>query len=289
MNKNDKDLIPIQTLLVPKSIQYTGKLLNWLSPFVASRFAARIFLTPFGYQMPEREKLMYDNSKKEKVFIDKVNRDIIIYQYGDSDKKVLLSHGWSGSGTQLSKIADQLLLNGYSTVSFDAPAHGKAPGKRTIMPHFLETINYIEKEYGPFEAAIGHSLGGMALLRTTKFGLSIKKLVIIGTANSITAVTKNFAKSLGLSKKVAQHLKTYFDKRYGEDLDNYSGSVSAAGVKIPTLVIHDKNDVDVHYSSAHEIVDKLEKGKLLLTENLGHRKILGNDKVISEIIKFISE
>ncbi len=289
MNKTDKDLIPVQALLIPKPILYTGKILNWISPFLASRFAARIFLTPFGYEMPDREKLMYEKSQKELVRIEKINREVMVYQYGQSEKKILLVHGWSGSGTQLSKIADQFLENGYSTVSFDAPAHGKSPGKRTILPHFLETIYYLEKQHGPFEAAVGHSLGGMSLLKTTKHGLQIKKLVIIGTANSITAVTKNFAKNLQLNKKVAKLLKSYFDKRYGEDLNNYSGAVSAAGVKIPTLVVHDKNDVDVHYSAAHEINDALDDGKLLLTEKLGHRKILGDAGVIENIANFILE
>ncbi len=289
MSKVDKDLIPVQALLIPKPILYTGKILSWISPFIASRFAARIFLTPFGYDMPDREKVMYEKSKKELIHVDKINRNVVVYHYGNSKKKVLLSHGWSGSGTQLSKIADKLLEKGYSTISFDAPAHGRSPGKRTILPHFIETINHLEENYGPFEAAVGHSLGGMSLLRATKYGLQIKKLVIIGTANSITAVTKNFAKNLQLNKKVATLLKTYFDKRYGEDLDNYSGAVSAKGVKIPTLVVHDKNDVDVHYSSANEIADALEHGKLLLTEKLGHRKILGNEKVISEITNFILE
>ncbi len=287
MTKTDKDLIPVQALLVPKSVQYTGKILNKISPFIASRFAARIFLTPFGYEMPEREKLMYKKSKKDLIRIDKINREVMVYHYGLSEKKILLVHGWSGSGTQLSKIADQLLKKGYSTVSFDAPAHGKSPGKRTILPHFLETIYHLEKKYGPFEAAIGHSLGGISLLRTTKYGLNIKKLIIIGTANSITAVTKNFAKNLQLSPKVAKLLKSYFDKRYGQDLNNYSGAVSAKGVKIPTLVVHDKNDVDVHYSSAYEIIDALEKGNLMLTEKLGHRKILGDPNVITKIIAFI--
>ncbi|GAA4271654.1 alpha/beta hydrolase [Aquimarina gracilis] len=289
MNKTDKDLIPVQALLVPKPILYTGKILNWISPFLASRFAARMFLTPFSYEMPNREKPMYEKSKKELIRIKKINREVMVYHYGQSEKKILLVHGWSGSGTQLSKIADKLLENGYSTISFDAPAHGKSPGKRTILPHFLETIYYLEKHYGPFEAAIGHSLGGMSLLRTTKFGLNIKKLVIIGTANSITAVTQNFAKNLQLSQKVAQLLKSYFDNRYGEDLNNYSGAVSAAGIKIPTLVIHDKNDVDVHYSAAHEIIDALENGTLILTEKLGHRKILGDTNVISDVAKFILE
>lgn len=289
MQKTSKDHIPVQALLIPKPILYTGKFLNRISPFLASRFAARIFLTPFSYEMPEREKNMFDRSIKEKVHVKKINRTIMTYQYGQSDKKVLLVHGWSGSGTQLSKIADKLLEQGYSTVSFDAPAHGKSPGKRTLLPHFVETVYHMETLYGPFEAAIGHSLGGMTLLRTTKYGLNIKKLVIVGTANSITAVTKNFAKNLQLNKKVAQLLKSYFDKRYGEDLDNYSGSVSAEGVRIPTLVIHDKNDVDVHYSSATEIIDKLKKGQLLLTEKLGHRKILGDPMVIENITKFISD
>lgn len=289
MAKVDKDLIPVQALLIPKSIVYTAKILNWLSPLLASRFAARIFLTPFGYKMPDREKAMYEKSKKERIRIKKINREVIVYTYGNSDKKILLAHGWSGSGTQLSKIADQLLERGYSTVSFDAPAHGHAPGKRSMLPYFIETIYQLEKTHGPFEAAIGHSLGGMSLLRTTKYGLQIKNLVIIGTANSITAITKNFAKNLQLNLKVGRLLKAYFDKRYGEDLDNYSGATSATGIKTPTLVVHDKNDVDVHYSAAHEIVNNLENGQLLLTEQLGHRKILGDQKVISKIIEFILE
>ncbi|TSE11445.1 alpha/beta fold hydrolase [Aquimarina algiphila] len=289
MNKEDKDLIPVQTLLIPKSILYTGKILNWISPLLASRFAARIFLTPFGYKIPEREKKMYATSKKEQIFIKKINREVMVYTYGDSKKKILLVHGWSGSGTQLSKIADALIAKGYSTISFDAPAHGDSPGKRTMLPHFIETIYQLEEMYGPFEAAIGHSLGGMSLLRATKYGLQIKKLVIIGTANSITAITKNFAKNLQLNSKVARLLKAYFDKRYGEDLDNYSGAVSALGVKIPTLVIHDKNDVDIHYSAAYEINDNLTNGKLLITEQLGHRKILGTLEVISKIENFILE
>ncbi len=289
MNKVDKNVIPVQSLLIPKSILYTGKILNWISPFLASRFAARIFLTPFGYKTPEREKKMYDTSKKEQVFIKKINREVVVYTYGNSKKKILLVHGWSGSGTQLSKIADVLIAQGYSTVSFDAPAHGDSPSKTTILPHFIETIHQLEETHGPFEAAIGHSLGGMSLLRATKFGLQIKKLIIIGTANSITAITKNFAKNLQLNQKVARLIKVYFDKRYGEDIDNYSGAISALGVKIPTLVIHDKNDVDVHYSAAYEINDSLTNGKLLITQQLGHRKILGTPEVISKIKKFILE
>ena len=131
MNKIDKDQIPVQALLIPKTILYTGKILNWISPFLASRFGARLFLTPFRYKRPEREKNMALESKKEIITIKKINREVVVYNYGNADTKVLLVHGWSGSGTQLSMIADRLLEKGFSTVSFDAPAHGEAPGKRS--------------------------------------------------------------------------------------------------------------------------------------------------------------
>lgn len=211
----------------------------------------------------------------------------MVYNYGESGKKVLLVHGWSGSGTQLAVLAKALLQAGFRVISFDAPAHGKAPGKMSMMPFFIEAIHYLNKEQGPFEAVIGHSLGGMAALKAVKDGLEIEKLVIIGTGNSITHITKEFARNMQLNEKVAQKMKNYLDGKFKQDMDHYSGAVSAEGVKTPTLVIHDEEDVDVHVSAAHEIHAKLENGEIFITKGLGHRRILGNGNVINKIIDFL--
>ena len=287
MPKVPTDQIPVQQLMMPKYLITTGKLLNRLSPFLAARFAARLFITPYRYQLPNREKRMFESSVKEKILVETIQQEIQVYHFGTSEKKVLLVHGWSGTGTQLSGIANQLLKNDFSTISFDAPAHGKSPGKTSMMPYFIESIHELEKKYGPFEAAIGHSLGGMSLLRAIKEGLILNKLVIIGTANSITAIIRNFVENMGMGNKASKLMKAYFDNKFGENLDNYSGATSAKKVSVPTLVIHDKNDVDVHYSAATEIVNELENGTLLVTEKLGHRKILGNPFVIEKIVDFI--
>ncbi|HET7361150.1 MAG TPA: alpha/beta hydrolase, partial [Salinimicrobium sp.] len=138
-------------------------------------------------------------------------------------------------------------------------------------------------------AAIAHSLGGMAALKAAKDGWNTKKLVIIGTANSVTHITRDFAKNMQLNHTVARKMKNYLDKKFKQDMDNFSGAVSAKAVKIPTLVIHDKDDVDVHVSSAYEINNNLEKGELFITEKLGHRRILGNKTVIEKILDFLSE
>ncbi|PRX51885.1 alpha/beta fold hydrolase [Salegentibacter salegens] len=288
MNKQQKDQIPVQRLLVPNYIRYTGNILSKLSPFVASRFAGQLFLTPFKYKLPEREKNMDEHSKQYRAKILKTGREIVVYEFGKSKKKILLVHGWSGRGTQLAKIAEALKAQGYSTISFDAPAHGKAPGKKSMMLDFIDSVQFLDEKYGPFEAIIGHSLGGMTTLRAVKEGLNTKKLVIIGTANSITHITREFARNLKMNRKVADKMKAHFDKKFDIDMDSYSGAVSAKEVKTPTLVIHDENDVDVEISSAYDIHEALENSELYITKGLGHRRILGDSKVINKITTFIA-
>lgn len=288
MTKQKKDKTPVQRLLVPSYILVTGKILTAISPFLASRFAAQLFLTPFKYKLPKREKEMDEESRQSRLLLPHYQREIVVYQYGTSSRKILLAHGWSGRGTQLAVMAEQLLEAGYSVVSFDAPAHGKAPGNRSMMPHFIEAIEVLEKKLGPFEAVIGHSLGGMASLKAVADGLPVNKLVIIGTANSVTRITKEFAQNMKMNDKVATRMKSYFDNKFGVDMDSLSGAVSAEGVNIPTLVIHDEDDVDVRIDSAYAIHEKLKNSKLLTTKGLGHRRILGNPEVINKIIQFLS-
>ncbi|MBO2545553.1 alpha/beta fold hydrolase [Salegentibacter agarivorans] len=288
MNKQQKDQIPVQRLLVPNYIRYTGNVLSKLSPFVASRFAGQLFLTPFKYKLPEREKNMDELSKQYRAEIPKTGREIVVYEFGESKKKILLVHGWSGRGTQLAKIAETLKAEGFSTISFDAPAHGKAPGRKSMMLDFIDSIQFLNEKYGPFEAVIGHSLGGMATLRAVKEGLNTKKLVIIGTANSITHITREFARNLKMNRKVADKMKAHFDKKFDIDMDSYSGAISAKEVNVPTLVVHDEDDVDVEISSAYDIHKALENSELFITKGLGHRRILGDSKVINKITTFIA-
>ena len=174
-----------QSLKIPKLILQVSKLITFISPKLATLFVARLFSTPIKHKIPKRELEMDSKSIQNLIEIPAINKKIVIYKYGKSDKKILLSHGWSGRGTHLFKIADELLKAGYSTISFDAPAHGKSPGKTTIMSEFVATILEIEKQFGPFEAAIGHSLGGMSLLNATKKGLAINRLAIIGSGDII--------------------------------------------------------------------------------------------------------
>jgi pimeloyl-ACP methyl ester carboxylesterase len=284
-----KTQIKNQSLQIPKPILLTAKLLQAISPKLATLFAAKLFTTPLKHKIPKRELEMDSQSKKERLWVPKIAKEIQVYRYGMGAKKVLLVHGWSGRGTQLVKIANLLVAMGYEVVSFDAPAHGNSAGHSTLMPEFIASIMVLEKTMGPFEYAIGHSLGGMSLLTSLRRGLLVKKAVIIGSGDIIQDIIDAFIARLSLKPNIGLRLKEHFEKQNKEEMESYSSHVAAQFVSIPTLIVHDQDDDEVSVKAAYSIHKHLLNSELLITEGLGHRKILGDEKVLQRIKQFLEK
>ncbi|MEN8124360.1 MAG: alpha/beta hydrolase [Bacteroidota bacterium] len=287
MNKIKKSKIINNSFKIPNSLLYTGKTLQFLSKNLTVRFLAKIFETPPKFKIPEREIMMQESTKNETHHIPSIQKDIMVYTYGYSKKKVLLLHGWSGRGTQMHHLADKILENRMMVVTLDAPAHGLSSGKTTNMLEYLETIEFIEKKYGPFDAAIGHSWGGMTLLNAAARKSNIKKLVIIGADDKISDVIKSFVKKFELSPILIDKMIKYYNKKLKFDINSFSSGNAAKKIKIPTFIIHDSQDRFVPVSSAYKIRQNIHDGLLLITNGLGHHKIFKDKKVTQKIIEFI--
>lgn len=282
-----KAINPTRSLKIPQFIIVSANVCAFVSKNLGTKFAARIFTTPVKHKLPKREFEMNNKSSKQILHVSAIKKNITIYQYGQSIHKVLLVHGWSGRGTQLFKIAEELLNKGYSTISFDAPAHGKSEGKTTIMSEFIASIMEIEKQFGPFEIAIGHSLGGMSVLNAIKDGLQVNKALVIGSGDVVQDILDEFILKLKLKKEFSERLKDFFENKYQLKMDDFSAYKAAQKIDIPVLVIHDNDDPEVSVKAGIHIHQNLKNGSLFLTDGLGHRKILGNQNVIKKILEFI--
>ncbi len=273
---------------IPKIIIGIAQFLQAVSPKLTTLFAAKLFTTPIKHKMPKRELAMDQNSEQHTLLVPAISKEIVVYTYGSGDKKILLVHGWSGRGTQLVKIADELIKKGFMIVSFDAPAHGKSKGNFSIMTEFIASILELEKSQGPFEFAIGHSLGGMSVLNAIQKNLDVKKAITIGSGDVIQDIIDDFIHKLKLKPVFGLHLKNHFETKFGGKMDDYSAYKAAENINIPVLVMHDANDSDVSVQSAYHIQKYLKQGELVITEGLGNRKILGDDAVIEKINSFLT-
>ena len=287
----DKPIIKnIAASQVPKKILRTSKTLQFLSPRLASLFASKIFTTPTKHKLPNREVSMYADAIKTPILIPSIKKEVVVYQYGpqiENQKKILLVHGWSGRGTQLFKFADAFVAQGYSVISFDAPGHGDAKANTAILPDFIASILFIQQHYGPFEVAVGHSLGGMSVVNSVPRGLNVTKMAVIGSADVVKDVIDEFIAAIGLKGKVANIMEKLFEKRTNSLMADYSSYVAAQKIAIPVLVIHDEQDAEVSIQCAYNINDNLQNGNLYITKGLGHRKILGSADVIEKAVNFL--
>lgn len=285
MTKQKKYTPPVK---IPRWVKLAAKALEMVSATQAVNFAIRLFTTPTRFKTPKRELKMAAESTQERIHINAIGKTIQVYRLGNSPKKVLLVHGWSGRGTQLSSIAYSLAERGFETVSFDAPAHGKSSGKTSDMTEFIASIQQLEQQLGPFEFIVGHSLGAMAVLNSIKQGLLVKKAVIIGSGDIIEDIMLGFTRQLGMKIATGKLMIERFEKKFGKSINSYSAYIAAQSVPVPVLIFHDENDRDVHISAAHHIHSHLPKAELVITHGLGHRKILGNKDVIRKINDFLA-
>ncbi|WP_334058352.1 alpha/beta hydrolase family protein [Polaribacter sp. P097] len=276
-------------LAIPKIVKIGIKFLNAISTRLTLFVISKLFATPIQFSRPERELGMLASSQKKKFYCKEIDKTIQIISYGFSDKKVLLAHGWSGRSTQLFMIANHLLEQGYMVISFDAPAHGSSSGNSTNLIEYIDCVKGIQKEFGPFDAAIGHSFGGMVLMNVQADCNAFKCLVTIGAADKVSDIFYNFIKNIGLNTSFANKFIALFEKKLGIRLDDNSTSITAKKVSIPSFIVHDVLDGDVAVSCAINIRQSLQKGALLITNGLGHTKILRNNNISLRIVKFIKE
>lgn len=276
-----------KVLEVPNYIKNTSKVLVAVNKKIAAAFALKLFETPIKYKLPKREQKMFEVSHKSKLLLPDCKKEILVYENKFGPKKVLLVHGWNGRGTQLVSIAKMFKEHNYTIVSFDAPGHGKSPKNTTNMKDFIEAIRVLSKKYDGFDVIVGHSLGGMSIMNSLASGIATKKAVIIGSGNKTADITTDFLQSIGMDKKISPLLISLFEHKYQDTMSNYDVAPKAKKVTLPVLVIHDKNDIDVPYSAAETICENLPDGTLMLTEGLGHRKILGDEHVIKTIEDFV--
>lgn len=284
----DKEKLP-SSLKIPKFVQFIVQITYFISSKFAIFIASKLFTTPISFKTPKRELGMEESSQKKKLFVPSIKKDIHILSYGFSDKKVLLCHGWSGRSTQLFMIANKLLEKGFMVISFDGPAHRKSTGKTTNLVEYIETIKAINKEFGPFEAAVGHSFGSMAIMNIQAEKEIFKCVITVGSGDKVSDILINFAYNLRLNTNFGQKLINYFEKKWQMKVDDFATSKLAEKVKVPVLVVHDANDGDVNVSCAINIRQNLEKGKLFITNGLGHTKILRDKNVTNKIVNFIKE
>jgi poly(3-hydroxyalkanoate) synthetase len=285
--ENKKNTAPV--LIIPTWIRFSVWLSQKLSSSLATKLALYLFFRPQRFKRPVREQQMHENALKSSCYIPKIDKEIQVFRLAGKGPKVLLVHGWSGRGTQLFVFADELRKLNAEVVTFDMPAHGQSMGNKTNIVELVACIKEVHVKYGPFEHAIAHSMGSMGLLKALRDGVPMKSAAIIGSGDKVRDVFYRFSEQLKFSDNVTEQMIKNVEKQFGMKLENYSSSINIKYLKMPLLIVHDKDDKETPFAYSKDLDKIATNSEILLTSGLGHYRILRDYKTVKYIIQFINQ
>ncbi len=274
-------------LRAPNWLRQTFAVFEFVSPHITARLASLLFFTPIRFNAPKQELEFYRNAKTNTIKFK--NNKVQIYEWGMADKAILLVHGWAGRATQVAHLASPLMDASYKVYSFDAPAHGNSNGRHTHIIEFADLIFKIKELHPEIETIIGHSMGGAACVYALSQGFKTNKCVTIGSPASILWILKSFCEQINVSPKVEKLMKDNLEAKFNRKFEKFSMRTLVKEINTEGLVIHCEDDLDAPVENAHIIHQNWKNSKLVLTKNLGHRRILKNKEVSQTIIEFLNQ
>ncbi len=259
-------------------------LANWVAPRATGSYVAKLFMTPYRHQRPDWESLLLKKSQRVEI---PSNRKV--WSWGTRGPRILLVHGWEGRGTQLGAFVEPLVNAGYQVIAWDGPAHGDTPGKSTHLAEFSRALREDIAALGPFEAVVAHSMGAAALMLAAEEGLVLGKAILIASPSQWKPAMQMLAKRFRLRDATLRSVLSFVEKEVGRPMEDFDVQNWQNKHKTSLLILHDEKDKDVPASEFSRLKDAYPRAKGKLFSGLGHRKILKDPEVISEVLNFIKE
>lgn len=217
------------------------------------------------------------------------SKKIMLYRIPNKGPRILFVHGWNGRSSQFYKIIELLSDNGYDITAVDLPGHGRSSRSNTNLPEITDLLSEITKSRGAYDGIVCHSFGGVAALNSVRQGASCEKLVLISPGvYEIKPMFKTFVSLFGLDEEYyADRLFGLAESLYGTNPGDFGLERFSKQIETKTLIIHCKDDKEALKEIAITLHGDMKHSTLYLTEGLGHRRILRDEKVAKMVLDFL--
>lgn len=264
------------------------KLLSSLSKRKAAEKAFRLFITP---QHRNKKPTPPIFEKAEKLEFPFEGYTVRGYRWNHpSEKKALILHGFESSVVNFERYIKPLIKKGYEVLAFDAPAHGRSTGRTITVITYKNLVHYLYSKYGPVDAFITHSFGGLTLslvLEEIRHDSRMKVVFIAPAAETKTAID-HFFRLLKLDGDVRGEFDKLITSLGGKKPEWYSVSRASNHIKAQVLFLQDKDDHITPLSDIEPIMQKnYPNFHFVISEGLGHRRIYRDGQTFKAIIDFL--
>lgn len=203
----------------------------------------------------------------QKHFIEVEEDDEVaaVHHQADSEKWMFFCHGYGvNKKGSYEERCNRAAEEGFNAVRFDFRGNGESSGKfiNQSLSSRISDLKACIEFFEPERIFLwGMSFGGKVVLHTTE-ELDVEALIL----KSPVLFNSEMAKFRSVVEEKGEY--THFgdktiDKRFFEDLDQYSFSTVAEELDMPVLIFHGGSDSTVHFESSAEAVKEMDTEVML--------------------------
>lgn len=206
---------------------------------------------------------------------------------------VVVVHGWTSEASFMTALAEPIRRAGWRTVLFDCPGHGLSAGRRTNLVECARATLAVAEAFAPVHAFVTHSFGSLVALLVAEGGppmprrVAVDRLVLVAAPNRLSEVTAHFGRHIGLGAVAQRVYERHLERIGHRPLAGFESAAMLRAVGRPALVVHARDDYEVPFRNAEEIVGACPTAELAAFDGLGHRKILYASPPIRAAVAFL--
>jgi pimeloyl-ACP methyl ester carboxylesterase len=270
---------------IPKLI---GATINGLAyPFhsYSGKLAMQLFSKPRKGRLQALEIDFLKTAQQQRFRCEDLS--INTYYWEGSGKTILLAHGWESNSYRWKDLVSRLQAKNYTIVALDAPAHGASTGKEFNAVLYSKCINEVAQHFKP-DTIIGHSVGGMATIFTTKNHniASLNKVILLGAPDKFSDILNQYETLMGFSKRVKTAIRAFILQKFNSSPEQFSTARFCNDLELKGLIIHDKKDRIIPFKDGTAIHKAFKNTTFIRTKGYGHG--LKTDLVYEHILDFLS-
>lgn len=248
--------------------------------------AGRQFITPRVRKQTDRGRDWLDSLDQDS--FDGPQGRQRVYRGGDGPL-VMFQHGWEADSADLSTLGEAVMEAGFSVALIDGPAHGGSEGRRAHMLLFAEGLGAAGRALGQPYAMVAHSMGFPAtVMAMVRHGFDPGRIVSLGAPDALPRNVDFQGRAMGLSQRAIRLTLEAVGERFGEPADNLDVTLYAEAVARPLCVLHGGNDQIAPPQGAERIAAAWPGATLAILDELGHRGILRDDRVVERVLGFLA-
>lgn len=273
------------------------RVVGTVAPRLAGRVAFELYRHPLRrHPVRPHEVDAHAAATVESLTVDTPvgRKSVVVYSWGDGERPVLLMHGWESRASRFSAIATALRERGFTPMAFDAPGHGEATSRGSSIPVYAAVAAELQRRHGHFAAVIGHSFGVSGAFYAVKQGVTVDRLVGVAGGCDFDFFAEEFGRRLGLPARVVRDIQRRADRALAAVGDDPARRLSVDDrpelVQVPILLVHDRGDRSVPVGQSEKAAAAYgDRARLVVTEGLGHSRLMHDETVVKEIVEFVAE